>query len=210
MKRVPLLSTIVVGVAIAAMIALGLWQLLDRRPQKEAFLAQLAANPTLPPIAFPRFSDETLLFRRSSAFCLEPVSITRAGAGAAGYRVIALCRTGAEGPGLRVQIGTTRDPVGKVAWGGGKVSGWIAHAPDARPLIAEVTQPHVARELMLVAATPAAGLSANAPPSIESIPNNHLAYAVQWFLFAGVAAVIYVIALRRRGKTGARGDVPAR
>ncbi|WP_341209419.1 SURF1 family protein [uncultured Sphingomonas sp.] len=208
MKRVPVLPTLLVGVAIAAMIALGLWQLLDRRPQKEAFLAQLAANPTLPAVAFPRVADETLLFRRSSAFCLEPVSITRAGAGAAGYRVIALCRTGAEGPGLRVQIGTTRDPVGKVAWRGGKVSGWIAHAPDARPLIAEVTQPQVARELMLVAATPAAGLAPNNPPSIESIPNNHLAYAVQWFLFAGVAAVIYVIALRRRGKAGTHGNGP--
>lgn len=208
MKRVPVVPTVIVALAIAAMVALGLWQLLDRRPQKEAFLAQLAANPTLPPVAFPRMPDETLLFRRSSAFCLEPVAITRAGAGAAGYRIIALCRTGAEGPGLRVQIGTTRDPVGKVAWGGGKVSGWIAHAPDGRPLIVEVTQPHAPRELMLVAATPAAGLSPNAPPSIDSIPNNHLAYGVQWFLFAGVAGVIYVIALRRRGRATARGDAP--
>jgi surfeit locus 1 family protein len=197
-KRIPIVPTIVVALAIAAMVALGLWQLLERRPQKEAFLAQLAANPTRPAIAFPRLPDESLLFRRTSAFCLEPVSITRAGAGAAGYRVIALCRTGAEGPGLRVQIGTTRDPVGKVAWGGGRVSGWVAHAPDARPLIATVTQPNAVRELMLVADRPAAGLSRNAPPSIESIPNNHLAYAVQWFLFAAVAAIIYVVALRRR------------
>lgn len=200
MKRIPVVPTIIVAVAIAAMVALGLWQLLERRPQKEAFLAQLAANPTLPAVAFPRFSDETLLFRRSSAFCLEPVSITRAGAGAAGYRVIALCRTGAEGPGLSIQIGTTRDPVGKVAWRGGKVSGWIAHAPDGRPLIAEVTQPGAPRALMLVADRPAAGLNANTPPSLDAIPNNHLAYAVQWFLFAGVAGVIYVIALRRRAR----------
>lgn len=198
MKRIPLVPTLVVAVAICAMVALGLWQLLERKPQKEAFLAQLAANPTRPPIAFPRFPDEALLFRRASAFCLEPVSISRAGAGAAGYRVIALCRTGAEGPGLRVQIGTTRDPVGTVAWGGGAVRGWIVHAPDARPLIATVAQPNAARELMLVTDRPAPGLAANAPPSIESIPNNHLAYAVQWFLFAGVAGVIYVVALRRR------------
>lgn len=198
MRRIPVIPTIVVALAVAAMIALGLWQLLERRPQKEAFLAQLAANPTLPPVAFPRLADEALLFRRASAFCLEPVSITRAGAGSAGYRVIALCRTGAEGPGLRVQIGTTRDPVGKVAWGGGKVSGWIAHAPDARPLIATATEGGAARELMLVAERPAAGLAANTPPSVASIPNNHLAYGVQWFLFAGVATIIYVVALARR------------
>ena len=43
-------------------------------------------------------------------------------------------------------------------------------------------------------------LNANTPPSLDAIPNNHLAYAVQWFLFAGVAGVIYVIALRRQAR----------
>ena len=33
------------------------------------------------------------------------------------------------------------------------------------------------------------------------MPNNHLAYAVQWFLFALTALVIYAIALRKRLKT---------
>ncbi len=202
MKRFPVVPTIVVALAVAVMIALGLWQLLERRPQKEAFLAQLAANPGRPAIAFPRFPDESLLFRRASAFCLEPVSMTRAGAGAAGYRIIALCRTGAEGPGLRVQIGTTRDPLGRVTWRGGQVRGWIAHAPDGQPLIATVTHPNATREMMLVMERPAPGLFPNAPPSIEAVPNNHLAYAVQWFLFAAVAAAIYVIAVWRRGGTG--------
>ena len=45
MKRIPLIPTIVVTLAVAAMIGLGLWQLLDRAPRKEAYLAQLAANP---------------------------------------------------------------------------------------------------------------------------------------------------------------------
>jgi cytochrome oxidase assembly protein ShyY1 len=30
------------------------------------------------------------------------------------------------------------------------------------------------------------------------MPNNHLAYAVQWFLFAAIALIIYIIAVRRR------------
>ncbi|HNJ47416.1 MAG TPA: SURF1 family protein, partial [Novosphingobium sp.] len=30
------------------------------------------------------------------------------------------------------------------------------------------------------------------------IPNNHLSYAVQWFLFAATALVIYGLALRKR------------
>ena len=109
-RRFPVLPTLLVALAVAAMIALGLWQLLDRLPKKEAFLAQLAANPARPPMAFPSLPDETLLFRRATGVCLEPTAIRLAGAGKAGFRVIADCRTGAEGPGMIVQLGTTRDP----------------------------------------------------------------------------------------------------
>jgi surfeit locus 1 family protein len=31
-----------------------------------------------------------------------------------------------------------------------------------------------------------------------NIPNNSFAYAIQWFLFAATALVIYALALRRR------------
>ena len=52
--------------------------------------------------------------------------------------------------------------------------------------------------MLLVAAEPAAGLTANSRPDIGLVPNNHLAYAGQWFFFAAVAALIYLVALRRR------------
>ena len=42
------------------------------------------------------------------------------------------------------------------------------------------------------------GLVASALPTPDSIPNNHLSYAIQWFLFAAIAGVIYVLALKRR------------
>ncbi|MDB5686282.1 MAG: surfeit locus 1 family protein, partial [Rhizorhabdus sp.] len=42
------------------------------------------------------------------------------------------------------------------------------------------------------------GLEPSVPPSIADIPNNHRGYAVQWFIFALTAAIIYAIALRRR------------
>ena len=48
--------------------------------------------------------------------------------------------------------------------------------------------------------TPAAGLEANPAPDLSSVPNNHLAYAVQWFIFAALAGIIYALALRRRMK----------
>lgn len=192
MTRVPIVSTIVVGLAVAAMIALGLWQLLDRAPRKEAYLAQLAANPSRPAIAFPNAPDETLLFRRTYATCTRPDHQRLAGAGAAGFRLIADC-----GNGLIVQLGTTPDPMFKGRWNGGAVTGFISHAPDARSLIGSLFD-HSPQRLMLVADTPAPGLGANGRPDLSSVPNNHLSYAVQWFLFAAIATVIYALALRRR------------
>jgi surfeit locus 1 family protein len=49
-----------------------------------------------------------------------------------------------------------------------------------------------------VADPPVGGLAANAAPDPADLPNNHLAYAGQWFFFALTALVIYVLALRRR------------
>ena len=196
-RRIPIIPTILVTLAIAAMIGLGLWQLLDRLPKKEAFLAQLAANPAKPTMAFPRFPDETLLFRRASGLCLQPTDIKLAGAGKSGFRAIAECKTGAEGPGMIVQLGTTRDPMAKVAWPGGEVSGFISHAPDGRSLIGSLFD-HTPQPLMLVADTPRAGLNPNGKPDLASVPNNHLAYAGQWFFFAAIATIIYTLALRRK------------
>jgi len=197
-KRLPIIPTILVVVAVAAMIGLGIWQI-QRRTEKLAALAVLATNPSKPMIAMPipAIGDD-LLFRRAGAMCLQPISFSTEGAGNAGYRIIAQCKTGAEGPGFAVQIGTTRDVDFKPAWTGGHVTGMISHAPSDTPLIAELFNKKAQRPLLLVADTPAPGLTANTVPSIESIPNNHLAYAVQWFAFAAIALVIYGLALRRR------------
>lgn len=202
MKRLPIVATVLVALAVTAMVALGFWQL-QRRGEKLAELKVLAANPSKPSIALPipAIGDD-LLFRRAGAFCLKPVSFALDGAGKAGFRVIARCATGAEGPGFTVQIGTTQDASYKPTWGGGKVSGMITHAPSGVPLIAMLFGKSPPKELMLVTDAPAPGLSANQMPSIESIPNNHLAYAVQWFLFAGIAVIIYLLALRRRAHKG--------
>ena len=197
MRRVPLVPTIVVTIAVAVMIALGLWQLLVRLPAKEAYLAQLAANPAKPPIAFPTLPDDSLLFRRSGVTCLSPVSTRIAGAGAAGYRVIAKCRTGAQRPGAVVQLGTTRDAKATVRWPGGAVSGYLAHAPNNRPWIASLWD-RTPQRLMLVADIPPPGLTRNTPPDVAAVPNSHLAYAGQWFFFAAVATIIYALAVRRR------------
>lgn len=197
MKRVPIVPTILVVAAAAIMITLGLWQGLVRLPEKEAQLAQLAANPARPPVAFPRGPDDRLLFRRTAADCREVLGIARAGAGSAGYRLIADCRT-QDGQAIKVQLGTTRDPLRDVRWTGGTVRGWIGHAPDATPMISRLFH-RKPQEMLLVADTPAPGLAANTRPDVGLVPNNHLAYAGQWLFFAVLACVIYGVALRRRG-----------
>ena len=191
-RRVPLIPTIVVLAAVAVMIGLGIWQL-GRAKEKDALIARYQAAQNLPPIGFPTvpIADTDLpLFRYATGNCLRPVSrrsvAGRNRAGETGYAIIVDCSTGAEGPGMSVEVGWSRDPNAKIAWRGGPVSGVIA--PDRRT------------RMRLVAATPPSGLRASAPPSIEQIPNNHRSYAVQWFAFALIALIIYGLALRKRLK----------
>ena len=82
-------------------------------------------------------------------------------------------------------------------WRGGQVRGYLAHAPDSRSMLATLFD-RTPQRMMLVADTPPPGLAPNGHPDLSSVPNNHLAYAGQWFFFAIVATVIYVLALRRR------------
>lgn len=202
MKPVPFLPTIVVGLAVALMIGLGVWQL-DRRAQKEALLAGYSRASAAPVMAFPAIAmGEAYLFRRAEAFCLEPVSETLAAGynrkGDRGWRHLIACRTGAEGPGFTVDIGWSADFTTRSSWKGGAISGIIGPAPDQRSVIARAFAKSAPQPLLLVTGAAAGGLEPSAPPSLEGVPNNHLAYAVQWFLFAAIAAGIYALALWRR------------
>ena len=201
--RYPLLPTIVVMAAVLVMIGLGIWQL-QRCGEKDAMLIQAAANPGKPAVSFPAIPPlpADLLFRRSSAHCLRVVGwqteAGRAADGSIGYRYIAQCATGVEGPGMLVALGVAKQPDLKPAWTGGPVRGWISEEPDHRTLLARITGRAPLLRPMLIAEHAPDGLKPVAPPIVSDVPNNHLAYAVQWFFFAAVAALIYVLAVRRR------------
>ncbi len=189
-RKLPLVPTLIAAAAVAVMIALGIWQL-RRAGEKEALLARYQAARNLPPITFPTgpvHSDRLPLFRHATGICLSPVAkrstAGRNRAGEVGYVHIVDCSTGVEGPGMSVEVGWSRNPNAAINWRGGPVSGIIA--PDRKS------------RMRLVAATSPPGLEPSAPPSIAEIPNNHRSYAVQWFLFALIAAVIYFLALRKR------------
>ena len=68
MRRVPGIATTLVLAAVAAMIALGFWQL-QRRQEKLALLALYAGNQHRPAIAMPAVADDAALFRRAAATC---------------------------------------------------------------------------------------------------------------------------------------------
>ena len=190
-RRIPILVTILVLAAVAIMVGLGLWQL-QRAEWKNGLLATYAAAAEMPAIAYPAVPDpdNAPYFRKSSVNCLEVVgwraTSGRSADGASGWAHIAQCRTaGAEGPGAQVVAGWSARP-DDPEWDGGMVEGITA--PDSQYVI------------RLVASEPVAGLRQSQPPALEDIPNNHLSYAVQWFLFAGIALVIFLIALRGRNK----------
>lgn len=187
LRRLPVAPTLLVLVAVAIMIRLGFWQL-DRMERKEALLARYATARELSADApFPQSATagESVLYRHSRIDCKEVTNATaKAGnnaTGEAGLAHYASCRL-AGGGRAEVVLGWSRDPMAP-DWRGGNVMGVIAPGPR------------------LVADPPLAGLEANAVPDPSEIPNNHLAYAVQWFLFAATAVVIYALAVRRRARS---------
>ncbi|MEP2737239.1 MAG: SURF1 family cytochrome oxidase biogenesis protein [Erythrobacter sp.] len=185
-RRIPIIPTIIVVSAVATMIALGLWQL-GRADEKEALLtsyAQAGDNAEL--VVFPAEGEGTeVLYRRSSVECDTVLSIDASAGtserGAKGWAQKAVCYDGKSDAELLVYLGWSLAPA-PPEWDGGLVEGIIGPGPR------------------LVAMPAQAGLEQLARPDPADLPNNHLAYAGQWFFFALTALAIYWLALRRRWK----------
>jgi cytochrome oxidase assembly protein ShyY1 len=195
-RRLPVLATIIVAAAVAVMIGLGVWQL-QRAKWKEGLIAQYTAAQKLPPITWPTVplkKDQLPLFRYATGVCLRPVSSHAVAGenlrGEPGYVQIVDCATGAEGPGMSVEIGWSKNPNAKVNWRGGPVSGIIV--PDRRT------------GMRLVAAGAPPGLEQPRPPDATSVspitPAGHRGYAATWFGLAAVALIIYGLAVARHMK----------
>ena len=201
-RRLPIIPTLLVALAVATMIALGFWQL-GRAQWKNQLLEDYAAAANKPAVEFPverSKAADTYYFRKTKAYCYAPSDRTTiAGRNMdkqSGLAHLVTCRSFDPSTSMpenqyrmtyHAVLGWS-DDMAEPAWSGGLLTGTLM--PDTQT------------GLRLVADPPVAGLQANETPNLDDIPNNHLAYAGQWFFFALVAIIIYILALRRRVKNG--------
>jgi surfeit locus 1 family protein len=183
LRRLPIVPTLLVLAAAGYMIHLGLWQL-DRLRQKEAMIARYTAaqaDQTVHP-----WGAASVPYSRVSLTCANgsaPAAVAGQNAARqAGWAHLVVCDVMGGGR-AEIVLGWSQRPE-PVAWSGGAVTGTRIDRGQAG--------------VRVVADPPLAGLQANARPDPRDLPNNHLSYAVQWFLFAGTALVIYGLAVRKR------------
>ena len=198
-RRLPIIPTIIVAIAAAVMIGLGLWQL-QRARLHQAELARYAAATRLPPIAFPTAPvehDPALMYRYATANCLRVTgrrtSVGENQTGEPGFAIILDCATGAEGPGMSVEVGWSKNPNAMPPWKGGLVSGVIV--PDDK------------RRFRLAAAGAVPGLEPTAAPTptVKISPMRNRGYAATWCSCAAIALIIYALAVRKRMKEQRQG-----
>lgn len=193
-RRLPIIPTIVVAAVVAACLAAGGWNL-RRAKLHQAELRNFQAASRLPPVSFPTAPtrDAQLpIYRYATGNCVRVVNrrtdVGENQAGEPGYAIILDCATGAEGPGMSVQVGWSKNPNATTPWPGGMVSGVIIRDRKNR--------------IRLVSATPAPGLEANGAvkPTTSVSPQRNRGYALQFFAFAAIALIIYALAVRKRLK----------
>lgn len=183
-KGIPVISTLIVMAAVAVMIGLGIWQL-GRAEQKSDIISryeQVLTNRKTTDWPQNPSQIRNSLYHLTTLECLRVVArrstAGRSVTGTPGYIQVATCQL-ADGDLADISLGFMRVP-NDGQWLGGIVSGIIAPGPR------------------LVATPPIEGLMPQAAPDPRSLPNNHLAYAGQWFLFAISALVIFIIAARKK------------
>lgn len=193
LRDLPIIPTLLVLAAAATMVALGIWQI--GRAEEKATLIEAYQNALADEdaIAWPApggYADA--LYRNAEVECRQVRGVDSIGGksvrGQTGWVHIARCDHLGEGV-ADITMGwslSTEPP----AWQGGTIVGRVAPYGDT---------------VRLIPAEPVAGLEPLARPDPNDLPNNHIAYAGQWFFFALTALVIYWLALRsrvrRRSKT---------
>lgn len=231
-----LLFSLLVAVAVAAMVSAGFWQLhrLSERRDRNDAIADRSRMPVvelqeLVGVNDPYGVGSDFEFRRVRAEGVylpgaEVLIRNRSYEGSAGYWVLTPLRLGS-GALVAVNRGWVPFGAGGSPAGFAPVSAEVAvvgfaratvtaaglqQADPADGVLAEMARPDLARlsqqldgdllpvYIQLRSESPSAGGALPVPvPLPDPGDGAHLAYAVQWFVFAAVAALGYLLVLRR-------------
>lgn len=190
----PFLPSLIILLAVPLMIGLGIWQY-QRHLWKTDLLQAHAHNMDKPLLIIDKGPIPTgSQFRevRLHLDCPAAQPRLRGGQnrqGETGFAHLLACRAGGEAIELDI--------------------GWSARPDELQ--IPALDEPvtglflgDVDHGRFLIADQPLPPLQASARPTPDSIANNHLSYALQWWSFATILLVIYAIWLRRRLASAAR------
>ena len=200
MRRPPLMASLIVLLAVAIMIGLGIWQI-QRRDWKNEMLARFVAAEriTTPLVITGTDLPDGAAYRHVVWDCPETRADQVVGgsnaAGRYGWAHVFVCMHGDRA--VPVVIGWSPGVV-PVQWAGGAIAGVAVPGPKSGVTLPPAANRAGLAKWHIIADPPLAGLVANARPDPRDIPNNHWSYAIQWFAFAATALIVYAIALRRR------------
>ncbi len=173
-------------VAVPILLGLGIWQL-QRAQWKDSVLAEFAANAAAPRADLgsgPIPPDGQFRAVALLVSCPAGPTLPRAGrnrAGRPGYVQIGRCSAGGQPLLLDMGWGSRPDAI-HLEDSTVRIEGVLLREEDGWLLVADTARPP---------------LEPSAIPTPETIPANHRIYAVQWFGFAAILAVIYLLWLRR-------------
>lgn len=203
-RRIPVLGTAVVFVLASFLIGLGVWQL-QRAQWKAGLVAKLEAAPNQPLLTPRDFLDamiglKSVQYRRAQHICrpgmVRPYDLKGGSSqgGQGGFLVLVACRPEDTKPDIVIVAGWTRSPDAMTQ--SYNVDMMFEGLIIERPYGDALDRP----QFMLIPTEAVPGLQPSRLPSAADLPDNHLAYAGQWFGLAGALLVIYGLWLRRRAK----------
>lgn len=192
-RRLPIMPTILVLAAAGVMVALGVWQL-GRAEEKAQMIAEFEAQAELGETFRIRSGVDGEIYSSVEMPCPEPANwqavAGRNSLGQSGYVHRYECQYTPVG--ISIHEGRFVTTFADVGWSRSPEEPSFSGAIIIGTLVA------LGDDYKVVASEPLAGLQPLAKPDPKDLPNNHLAYAGQWFFFALTALVIYWFAVRAR------------